>query len=135
MRLFLDRIIKRIEREGNDDLLQLSSLGPQFFPTPDLYDLLEQLERQKETVALKISGLYKISGLILVVFIGCLLANYFSQFYLFTALLTCVPIFGIFLAYRSIQIRRQHPTYFRTKTLEQNIRLELQRRREESSIF
>lgn len=134
MRYFLDRTLERIEREGNDDLLLVHTLGPQHFSTPDLYDMLEQLEAQKELVARKLSNLYRMGSLIPVFVIATFLASYFKITWLGILFLSAVPILGILFSIRTVRIRRDHPTYYDSQIIEYKIRQEL-RRRQESSIF
>ncbi len=134
MRYFLDRTIERIEREGNDDLLLVHTLGPQDFSTPDLYDMLEQLEGQKETVSNKLSNLYRMGILIPLFVIATFLASHFQVTWLGILFLSAVPILGILFTFRTVRIRRDHPTYYDSQVIEYKIRQEL-RRRQESSIF
>ena len=134
MRYFLDRTLERIEREGNDDLLLVHTLGPRHFPTPDLYDMLEQLERQKEVVSQKLSNLYRMGVFIPVSIIGTFLAGYAQITWLAVLFISAVPILGILFTVRSVRIRRDHPTFYDTQVIENKIRQEL-KRRQESSIF
>lgn len=135
MRFFLERTLKRLEREANDDLLQVRTLGPEFFTTPDLYELLEKLERQRGVVAKKQYQLKCFGMLLPFSIIGAFLSNYFALYWLGVGLLAFVPlIFGV-LMYHSFRIKHQHPTFYDTHHIERSIRQELKRRREESSIF
>ncbi len=135
MRFFLERTLKRLEREGNDDLLQIRMLGPEFFPTPDLYELLEKLERQRDVVDKKQYHL-KCFGMLLPLFIiGAFLSNYFTVYWLGVALLAGIPMIFGFLMYHAFRIKQQYPTFHDTHHIERSIRQELKRRREESSIF
>lgn len=134
MRYFLERTLHRIEREANDDLLQLKTLGPQHFPTADLYDLLEQLEGQKKLVRTKLQYLYRIGALIPVCIAATFVAIYFGIPWLALVFLAGVPLFGVWFTVRSLRIRREYPTYYNSQVLEYKVRQEL-RRRQESSIF
>lgn len=135
MRFFLERTLKRLEREGNDDLLQVRTLGPEFFTTPDLYELLEKLECQRDVVAKKQYYLKCFGMLLPFSLIGAFLSNYFAVYWLGIALLAAVPLVFGFLMYHTLRIKRQYPTFYDTQHIERSIRQELKRRREESSIF
>lgn len=135
MRFFLERTLKRLEREGNDDLLQVHTLGPAYFTTPDLYDLLEKLERQKEIVAQQQTNLRRFGMMLPLFIIGAFLANYFAAHWLGLGLLAGVPFVLTFFTYHTVRIKRQFPTFPNSKYIERSIQMELKRRREESSIF
>ena len=45
---FLERQLRRIEREVNDDLRMILELGPQYYSTQELYDLIDQLYDQEK---------------------------------------------------------------------------------------
>lgn len=135
MQYFMDRTLRRIEREANDDLLQVQTLGPQHYSTPELYDLLEQLEEQKGIVSQKFFHVYRIGSLIPVFIIGTFLSTYFEISWLAFMMISCVPLLGIYFTVRSFRIRREHPTYYDSQLIEDKIYQELRRRREESSIF
>jgi len=135
MRFFLERTLKRLEREGNNDLLQVRTLGPEFFSTPDLYELLEKLEYQKENVTHERTSLRRFGMLLPFILIVAFLSNYFNLYWLGMTMLGCVPLILGYFIYHSIRIRQQYPTFFDTQNIEWSIRQELKRRREESSIF
>ncbi|MCB0585401.1 MAG: hypothetical protein KDD06_08770 [Phaeodactylibacter sp.] len=45
---FLNRQIRRIEREANDDFLQILSFGARCYPTRELHQLLIELDRKSQ---------------------------------------------------------------------------------------
>ncbi len=131
---FLNRQLRRIEREANDDLLQVLELGAHYFSTPELYDLLDRVQEQRQLVSQKLDKLYRFGILTPVFFLATFLASYFQIKLLAILFISAVPVMLVLFSYRSMRLRRDHPTYYDSEAIEKAIRQELHRR-EGSSIF
>jgi hypothetical protein len=131
---FLNRMLRRLEREANDELLQVLTLGPHHYSTPELYNLLEQLELQKKIVAAKMNRHYRLGAAVPLLIAATFLLGYFEARALAFLSLALIPLTGGLFTYRMWRLRREHPTYHDSAMLERLIRQELHRR-ESSSIF
>ncbi len=131
----LNQSLKRLERESNNDLLQILELGPQHYTTKELEDMLREIERQRKVVPRKLQKMYRIGAVIPGIISLIFLVAYLKIPFLGYALLGGIPMVIFFYARANYKIKKQYPTYHDSKLIEQVIRQELNRRREESSIF
>ena len=135
MHYHLDRMLKKLEQDGNNDLLQVHTLGPQFYSTPELYDLLEELNRQRRMVSAKLTRVYRIGAIIPVLVLATFMASYYQALPLALACVAGIPVIGLVFTFRTLRLRREYPTFFESQTIEYKIRQEIKRRQEESSVF
>ncbi len=132
---FLQRHINRIEREGNNDLLLILELGPTTYPTHELHQLLNVIERQKEAVHLGHQRLFFVAASISVWIALSFLAAAAGVPQLGYVFLAMIPVACVTLIIGHIILRRKYPTFRHSKAIKQIIQYEIERRRKESSIF
>jgi len=126
---WLNRTIKRIEREANDDLRQVLSIGAHYYSTSELNHLLDQLEWQRLLVSEELKLLYRRSAAIPFFFLISILFVYFQlTIPAFTAAAGMILLLGGFFVH-SLAIRRRYPTYYFNGTIEKLIHQELEQRR------
>lgn len=132
---FLNRKLKQLEREGNDDLQQILEFGPGPFSTPELKMLLRRIRRQMNRVAL-LQKRFFLAGASTVVLTGLsFLAAALGMKMLGIVFLSLSPAGLIAFAVGSIMINRRYRTYRHSRVLERAIREEIDRRRKDASIF
>lgn len=132
---FLNRRLKRIEREANDDLRLVLELGPEDFPTHELHHLLRRLSRQQRSVS-RLKVLLFLSSLSTALWIA-------AAFVLFTTqrpaaaylVLGMVPIAGLSLVFGVHYRDRKYFTHRYHDQLVRIIQGELERRRKDARIY
>lgn len=131
----LEKRLRKIEKEGNDDLSLVLEFGPQNFPTYELHRLLYRLEEQSEKVfALKRACYYAGFVVLASVTAGtyCLLSAMYALGYIF---LTFLPLSIGVAAVGFFHLSRRYTTYRYTGYLRAQIAQEIERRRKDASIY
>ena len=132
---FLNRQINRIEREANDDFLQILSFGAHCYPTRELHQLLSKLERESQRFTYCRRLLFAI-GFIATLWIAlCFLfqsVDFRLGIYLAWALM---PLSLAAFAGGSVYINQKFNSVRDAHLLEKIIVEELERRRKDASIF
>lgn len=131
---FLERQLRRIERDVNDDLLMILEVGPQYYSNRELYDLTDKLRRQE----LRYFSLQRYFYLILLTipcWIGSFfLANAFGFHGVARYLLCGVPVAIVVFFAGSAYIRFRFSNCRYANLIRSIIQQELERRRKDASI-
>lgn len=132
---FLNRQIKRIEREANDDFLQILSFGAGCYPTKELYQLLRRLDAETQRLAYYRRLLFLMGSTItLWIALGYLSqnVNFIPGFYLALAL---IPLSITLFVGGLIVLKQKFRAIMNAHIVEKIIVEELERRRKDASIF
>ncbi len=132
---FLDRQLSRLEREANDDLLQIMEFGPRPYTTLELKQLLRRIKRESAEVV-RLQQRYFLAGSCTVLLVGIsFLCAAIGWDVLGIAFVALAPAGLIIFAGGSIFLNRRYRTYKHSRVLEKAILEELERRRKDASIF
>lgn len=131
---FLERQLRRIERDVNDDLLMVLEVGPQYYTNRELYALTERLRRQ-ELHYLTLQRYFYLVLLTIPCWIGLFfLANAFGSHSLARYLLCGVPVAIVVFFAGSAYIRHRFRNCRYANLIRSIIQQELERRRKDASI-
>lgn len=132
---FLNRRLKRIEREANDDLRLVCDLGPEDFPTHELHHLLSRLNRQQRAVGRIQTFLFLtcMSTALWVVIAFVLFSS--DRTVLAYGVLALVPICGLILLLGVHHREQRFFTYRYHDEMVRRIQGELERRRKDARIY
>ena len=132
---FLNRRLKRIEREANDDLRLVLELGPEDFPTHELHHLLRRLNRQRRAVV-RLKALLFLTSLSTALWIAAAFVLFTTQRTVAAYLvLGMVPISGLSLLFGAHYRERKFFTHRYHDRLVRSIQGELERRRKDARIY
>lgn len=132
---FLDRQLKRIEREANDEYLQILSFGAQCYTTPELQKLLRTLDKK-----VQVHAYYRR----IVFIVGASTALWIAFCFLFQSLdysigvyatLYMVPLSIIAFTAGNIILNQKFKAVKEANLVEKIILEELDRRRKDASIY
>lgn len=131
----LNRRLKRIEQDGNDDLLLIQEFGPRDYPTHELHLLLRQLRRQQQ-LARRMQHYLFVTGASISIWIAmsflAVALGYEALSYLFLAM---IPFCVLLLVGGHFFMRRRCRPQRDGETIGLIIQNELERRRKDASIF
>ncbi len=132
---FLNRQINKIEREANDDFLQILSFGARCYPTNELHAILRKLDKASQKLAYYRRLVFLIGGSTTLWIAFCFLFQSldFTVGIYFT--LSMVPVTLIAFSVGHIYINRKYKSVRNAVTVEKIIVEELDRRRKDASIF
>ncbi|MCO6478811.1 MAG: hypothetical protein J5I94_19410 [Phaeodactylibacter sp.] len=132
---FLNRQIRRIEREANDDFLQILSFGARCYPTKELHQLLQELGHKTRRYAYYRSRLFLLGGTATLWFALCFLFQSL-EFNLGAFLaLAMIPVSILAFTGGSIYLNRRFGSVRKAHQIEKIIVEELERRKKDASIF
>lgn len=132
---FLQRQLNKLEREANDDFLQILSFGARCYPTKELHALLRKLDKEAQRMAY-----YRR----LVFLIGASATLWIAFCFLFQSLdfvigvyftLTIVPLTFLAFGIGNVYVNRKFRAVRDAQLIEKIIVEELDRRRKDASIF
>lgn len=131
---FLDRRLRKIEKEANDDLLMIIEAGPQYYTNQELYHLLDKLGLQEYEVLQFNRKLFLILASVSVWFILLFFA-YAVDIAWLSGLMTFL-IFSFILAFAvgKIYLHQKFRTYKSSGLIRSIIQQELERRQKDASI-
>ena len=130
----LERQLNRLEREANDDFLQIIEGGPEYYSTHELHLLLSRLESTKRSYQRKAQKQLFIgasASIWIFASIICSMLKFPILSYVFLAL---VPVSIIAFLLASLYAKRKFQVK-NTFLVENIILQELERRRKDASIF
>lgn len=131
----LERQLQRLEREADDDLLQVLEGGPEYYTNHELYGLLDQLRRQTREVN-QYNQKRMILGGSISIWIGAgFLCGAFGLRTIGYFFIACVPFSALAFMIATFYLKRRFRTYRHTRLIESIIHQELERRRKDASIF
>lgn len=131
----LEKYLRHIEAQGNDDLHLLQEVGAQYFSTTDLQVLLQHLNYQSRyTLRLRKTGLYTLLS------IGFATATAYRSFAagrptMAYAFLCLIPLALILFALGWLQLRKKHETIQHASKIRRTIIQELDRRKKDPSVY
>ncbi len=132
---FLDRQLKRIEREANDEFLQILSFGAQCYSTPDLQDLLRQLEMKVQLHAYYRRIVFIIGASTTLWIAFCFLFQSLDYSIGVYATLAMVPLSIIGFTAGNMILNKKYRAVRDASLVEKIIVEELDRRRKDASIY
>jgi apolipoprotein N-acyltransferase len=132
---FLQRLLQRLEKDGNDDLVLIMEFGANCYSTQELSAILHQVSEQKEVAGrwqhrLFLVG-FSVSFWIATSFIAAACHARLLSF----LLLTMVPISLLLALGGHFYLRRMFPAYRNIHLVASIIQQELDRRKKDASIF
>lgn len=132
---FLDRQIKRIEREANDEFLQILSFGAQCYPTPELQSLLRKLDKKVQIYSYyrRITFIIGASTTLWIAF--CFLFQSLDYGIGVVVTLAFVPISILGFTIGNIYLNKRFKAIRDAHLIEKIIVEELDRRRKDASIY
>jgi hypothetical protein len=132
---FLDRQLKKIEREANDEFLQILSFGAQCYSTPELQKLLRQLEKKAQLHAYYRRIVFIIGASTTLWIAFCFLFQSLDFSVGVYATLSMVPISIIGFTAGNMILNRKYRAVRDASLIERIITEELDRRRKDASIY
>ncbi|MBV6654211.1 MAG: hypothetical protein KI786_10670 [Mameliella sp.] len=132
---FLDRQINRIEREANDDYLQILSFGAQCYDTPELQRLLKQLDNKVQLHAYYRRIVFVIGASTTLWIAFCFLFQSLDYVIGVYATLAMVPVSIIGFTVGNIVLNKKFKGVRNASLVEKIIVEELARRRKDASIY
>ena len=132
---FLNRQIRRIEMEANDDFLQILSFGAHSYPTKELHQLLYELDQQAGRYAYYRRLLFMVGGTTTLWIALCFLfqsLNFTPGIYL---TISMIPISILAFSIGSVYINQKFRSIRKANRVEKIIVEELERRKKDASIF
>ena len=131
---FLDRHLRKIEKEANDDLLMIIEAGPQYYTNQELYHLLDKLGLQEYEVLRFNRKLFiilaSLSGWLVVFFVANALGYSWLTFGLAFVMLASISAFTA----GKIYISQKFKTHRSSGLIRSIIQQELERRQKDASI-
>ncbi|MGH1434822.1 MAG: hypothetical protein ACRBG0_10215 [Lewinella sp.] len=132
---FLQRLLQRLEKDGNDDLALIMEFGANSYSTEELSIILRQVSEQKEIASLWQHRLFlvgfSVSFWIAVAFIAAACHAQLLSF----LLLAMVPVSLLLALGGHFYLRRTFPVYRNIHLVASIIQQELDRRKKDASIF
>ncbi|MEN0002601.1 MAG: hypothetical protein AAF798_00610 [Bacteroidota bacterium] len=132
---FLNRQLKRIERDANDHLMLLLEVSPEYYTTKELVRLLRELQLKKSLVYELKRRLLVIGASISVWIAAAFLSQTFSLLFVSYFFLALIPFALLGFIGGSIYVSVKYKFFNHAPVIEKIIKQELDRRRKESSIF
>ena len=132
---FLNRQIHRIEKEGNDDFLQILSFGARCYATKELHQLLHELDQKANRHAYYRRLLFMVGGTATLWIALCFLfqsLKFAPGIYL---TLGMIPFSILAFAAGSIYLGQKFRSIQEAERIEKIIVEELERRKKDASIF
>ncbi|MCB0578766.1 MAG: hypothetical protein KDD10_05590 [Phaeodactylibacter sp.] len=132
---FLNRQIRRIEKEANNDFLQILSFGARCYPTKELHQLLHDLDQEAQRHAYFRRILFMVGGTTTLWIALCFLfqsLNFGVGIYL---TLGMIPASILAFSVGSIYVNQKFRSIREAGRIEKIIVEELERRKKDASIF
>ena len=130
----LERQLNRLEREANDDFLQILEAGPEYYSTTELHQLLTRLEETKRTYQKKAQKQLYVGASASIWIFASIVCSLINQHILSYFFLSLVPISIISFLLASLYAKKKFQQR-NTMLIENIILQELDRRRKDASIF
>lgn len=132
---FLQRLLRRLEKDGNDDLLLIIEFGADSYSTRELNRILQLVKTEKEIAGRWHHRLFLVGFSISFWIAASFIAAACDADLLSFILVGMVPIslFGVLLGH--FYLRRRYPVYRDIHLIVSIIQQELDRRKKDASIF
>ncbi len=129
------RNLKRIEREGNDDLLLIWEFGPREYSNQELHILLRTVNWQAEVAGRFQHRLFLVAASISL-WIGSAFLAAAAGFNLLATFLLCLAPLALAVTIAGhIHLRKKYRAFRYSRDIAHMIQQELERRRKDASIF
>jgi hypothetical protein len=132
---FLDRQLKKIEREANDEYLQILTFGARCYTTPELNSLLRALDKKVQLHAYYRRIVFIIGASTTLWIAFCFLFQSLDYSIGVYATLAMVPFSIIGFTAGNIILNRRYKAVRNANLIERIIAEELDRRRKDASIY
>lgn len=131
---FLERQLRRIERDVNDDLLMVLEVGPQYYSNQELYELIDELQFQ-EDISKNLQRHFFLFLVSIPVWVcAYFLTNAFGWHATANIFLYIIPIAVLVFTGGSIYCRYRYRNCRHANLIRSIIQQELERRRKDASI-
>ncbi|PHN05776.1 hypothetical protein [Flavilitoribacter nigricans] len=131
---FLERQLRRIERDVSDDLLMILEVGPQYYSNQELYELTDELQQQEEISKNLQRNFFLFLVSIPLWVCAYFLSNAFGWHAVARIFLYMIPVAGLIFATGSFYCRYQYRNCRHANLIRSIIQQELERRRKDASI-
>ena len=132
---FFDRLIQRLEKSGNDDLMLIMEFGAEAYSTRELSQLLNRILTQKDTAERWYHRLFLVGFSVSVWIAAFFLAAASDASLLSWLLLMLVPISLLSVLFGHFYLSRRYPAHRDIHLVASIIEQELDRRKKDASIF
>lgn len=132
---FLQRLLQRLEKDGNDDLALIMEFGPNSYSTSELSLILDKVSEQKEIAGRWQHRLFLIGFSVSLWIAASFIAAACHARLLSFLLLAMVPVSLLLALGGHFYLRRTFPAYRNIHLVASIIQQELDRRKKDASIF
>lgn len=131
---FLERQLRRIERDVSDDLLMILEVGPQYYTNQELYELIDVLQQQEGSSKNLQRNFFLFLVSIPIWVCAYFLANAFGWHLTAYIFFFLIPLSGLIFATGNIYCRYRYRNCRHANLIRSIIQQELERRRKDASI-
>jgi len=131
---FLERHLRKIEKEANDDLLMIIEAGPQYYTNQELYHLLDKLGLQEYEVLQFNRKLFIILASVSLWMILLVASHALGLSWLAGVMTVLVLSFILAFAVGKIYLYQKFKTFRSSGLIRSIIQQELERRQKDASI-
>lgn len=131
---FLERQLRRIERDVSDDLLMILEVGPQYYTNQELYELIDALQQQEGSSKNLQRNFFLFLVSIPIWVCAYFLANAFGWHLTANIFFVLIPLSGLIFATGNIYCRYRYRNCRHANLIRSIIQQELERRRKDASI-
>ena len=131
---FLDRHLRKIEKEANDDLLMVMEAGPQYYTNQELYHLLDKLGLQEYEVLQFNRKLFIILASVSLWLVLLFVSHAVGLSWLAAIMTFLTASFLLAFAVGKIYLHQKFKTYRSSGLIRSIIQQELERRQKDASI-
>ena len=131
---FLERQLRRIERDVSDDLLMILEVGPQYYTNQELYELIDALQQQEGSSKNLQRNFFLFLVSIPIWVCAYFLANAFGWHLTANIFFFLIPLSGLIFATGNIYCRYRYRNCRHANLIRSIIQQELERRRKDASI-
>lgn len=132
---FFDRLIQRLENDGNNDLMLIMEFGADAYSTKELSQLLRYIVEQKNIAERWYHRLFLLGFSVSFWIAASFLAAASDAGYLSYILLSLVPISLLVVLFGHLYLSRRYPAHRDIHLVASIIEQELDRRKKDASIF
>lgn len=131
---FLERQLRRIERDVSNDLLMILEVGPQYYSNQELYELIDELQQQEDSSKNLQRNFFLFLVSIPLWVCAYFLFNAFGWHLTAAIFLYLIPLAGLIFAAGSLYCRYKYRNCRHANLIRSIIQQELERRRKDASI-
>lgn len=132
---FFDRLIRRLEKDGNNDLMLIMEFGAEAYSTRELSQLLRHIVAQKSIAERWYHRLFLLGFSVSFWIAASFLAAASEAKGLSLTLLALVPVSLLVVLFGHFYLSRRYPAHRDIHLVASIIEQELERRKKDASIF